>query len=108
MALGVVLLMTTKPGLVGSLLVLAVALALGVVFAQPWRRPRASIVCCAESASGQRMEYPDFTLGEIATICAINFDGRRPSHHSVQAVLADGPKPSRTTRQFPTYAEQAD
>ena len=50
-------------------------------------------------------EYPDFTLGEIATICAIQFEGRHPSHHTVKAVLADGPSPSRTTRQFPRYEE---
>jgi DNA-binding MarR family transcriptional regulator len=29
----------------------------------------------------------------------------RPSHHTVKAVLADGPPPSRTTRQFPRYEE---
>ncbi len=50
-------------------------------------------------------EYPDFTLGEIANICAIQFEGRRPSHHMVKEVLADGPPPSRTTRQFPRYEE---
>ena len=55
-----------------------------------------------------KTEYPDFTLGEIAAICAINFDGRRPSHHTVQQVLADGPRPSRTTRQFPRYADIPD
>ena len=43
-----------------------------------------------------KTEYPDFTDGEIAAICAIQFDGRRPSHHTVKAVLADGPSPSRT------------
>ena len=50
-------------------------------------------------------EYPDFTLGEIANICAIQFAGRRPSHHTVKEVLVDGPQPSRTTRQFPRYEE---
>ena len=43
-----------------------------------------------------KAEYPDFTLGEVASICAIQFDGRRPSHHTIQGVLADGPQPSRT------------
>ena len=52
-----------------------------------------------------KAEYPEFTAGEIATICSIQFAGRRPSHHTVQAVLADGPPPSRTSRQFPPYAE---
>jgi Predicted integral membrane protein (DUF2269) len=35
--LGVVFLMTIKPDLLGSLIVLAVALVLGVISAQPWR-----------------------------------------------------------------------
>lgn len=34
--------------------------------------------------------------------------GRKPSHHSVQRVLASGPKPSLTTRRFPPYGEIAD
>ena len=52
-----------------------------------------------------KAEYPDFTDGEIAAICAIQFSGRRPSHHTVKAVLADGPPPSRIGRQFPQYEE---
>ncbi len=52
-----------------------------------------------------KAEYADFTLGEIGAICAIQFAGRRPSHHTVKAVLADGPPPSRTSRQFPRYDE---
>jgi transposase InsO family protein len=70
--------------------------------------PRSLPVMMRQLIVDLKTEYPDFTLGEIATICAINFDGRRPSHHSVQAVLADGPRPSRTTRQFPRYAEMDD
>jgi transposase len=66
--------------------------------------PRSLPVMMRQLIVDLKAEYPDFTLGEIATICAINFD-RRPSHHSVKAVLADGPKPSRTARQFPKYAE---
>src|SRR5260370_20139484 len=50
-----------------------------------------------------KAEYADFTDVEIAAICAIQFAGRRPSHHTVKAVLADGPPPLRTTRQFPRY-----
>jgi hypothetical protein len=49
-----------------------------------------------------KAEYADFTDGEIAAICAIQFNGRRPSHHTVKAVLVDGPPPQR---QFPHYAE---
>ena len=52
-----------------------------------------------------KAEYADFTDGEIAAICAIQFNGRRPSHHTVKAVLADGPPPQRTQRQFPRYEE---
>jgi hypothetical protein len=51
-ALGVVLLMTTKPDLGGSLLVLAVAFALGVISAQPWRHPRAKTGAVQEAHLG--------------------------------------------------------
>lgn len=51
--------------------------------------------------------YPDFSLHEIADICYVQFD-RRPSHHSVKQVLADGPAPSRTTRQYPRYEKIPD
>lgn len=51
-----------------------------------------------------RAEYPAFTFHEIATICSVQF-GRRPSPHTVQLILASGPKPSRMTRRYPTYAE---
>jgi hypothetical protein len=51
-----------------------------------------------------RAEYPAFTFHEIATICSVQF-GRRPSSHTVQLILASGPKPSRMTRRYPTYAE---
>lgn len=69
--------------------------------------PRSLPVMMRQLIVDLKADYPDFTLGEIAAICAINFD-RRPSHHSVQAVLADGPRPSHTTRQFPTYAEMQE
>ena len=69
--------------------------------------PRSLPVMMRQLIVDLKADYPDFTLGEIAAICAINFD-RRPSHHSVKAVLADGPRPSRTTRQFPKYAEMDD
>jgi len=69
--------------------------------------PRSLPVMMRQLIVDLKTEYPAFTLGEIAAICAINFD-RRPSHHSVQAVLADGPPPSRTTRQFPRYEEMAE
>lgn len=52
-----------------------------------------------------KAEYADFTDGEIAAICAIQFAGRRPPHQTVKAVFANGPAPQRTSRQFPRYAE---
>ncbi len=54
--------------------------------------------------------YPAFNLREIATICYIQF-GRKPSHHTVQRVLADGPRPSPkigSGRRFPPFAQIAD
>jgi len=54
-----------------------------------------------------KTEYPDFSLREIADICCVQFD-RRPSHNTIKQVLVDGPPPSRTTRQYPYYADIAD
>jgi putative transposase len=54
-----------------------------------------------------RAQYSAFTLHEIATICYAKF-GRRPSPHTIQLILASGPKPSRTTRRHPSYAEIED
>src|SRR5947209_7284922 len=52
-------------------------------------------------------EHPAFRPNEIATICFLRF-GRRPSHHTVQRVLADGPKPSIVARRFPPYGQIVD
>jgi putative transposase len=54
-----------------------------------------------------KAEHSGFRPNEIATICFLRF-GRRPSHHTVQRVLADGPRPSITTRRFPPYGEISD
>src|SRR5216684_4459699 len=54
-----------------------------------------------------RAQYPAFTLHEIATICYAKF-GRRPSPHTIQLILASGPKPSRTPRRYPPYTEIED
>jgi putative transposase len=51
--------------------------------------------------------YPELSLHEIASICYVQF-GRRPSPHTIKLVLADGPKPSQTTRRFPRFAEMDD
>ena len=52
-------------------------------------------------------EYPGLSLHEIARICYVQFN-RKPSHHTIQLVLASGPSPSRTTRRFPRFDEIAD
>ena len=54
-----------------------------------------------------KSEYPGFSLHEISTICFLRF-GRKLSHHTVQRVLADGPKPQVTGRRYPPYAQIAD
>ena len=54
-----------------------------------------------------RVELPSLSLREIAEICDVRC-GRRPSHHSVQLVLASGPPPSITTRRFPLFNEATD
>jgi putative transposase len=54
-----------------------------------------------------KAEHPGFRPHEIATICFLRF-GRKPSDHTVQRVLADGPKPSITLRRYPPYAQISD
>ncbi len=54
-----------------------------------------------------RAEVPSMALREMARICEVQF-ARRPSHHSVQKVLAAGPAPSVTVRRFPPYAHMPD
>lgn len=52
-------------------------------------------------------EYPELSLHEIASICYVQF-GRKPSPHTIQLILATGPKPSRTTRRYKRFAEIDD
>src|SRR5436190_1316022 len=59
-----------------------------------WRKPSGSAESGLTTGNG-------FSSG--AVICYVQFD-RRPSHNTVKQVLADGPPPSRTTRQYPLYA----
>ncbi len=54
-----------------------------------------------------RAEHPGFRPNEMATICFLRF-GRRPSSHTIQRVLADGPLPSIAARRFPPYAQIAE
>jgi putative transposase len=54
-----------------------------------------------------KAEHGGFRTHEIATICFVRF-GRKPSDHTVQRVLADGPRPDVTTRRYPPYAQIAD
>jgi transposase len=44
-------------------------------------------------------ELPTMSWREIAEICYLRF-GRKPSHHSVQRVLADGPPSSLTAKRY--------
>jgi transposase len=54
-----------------------------------------------------KAEYPLLKIHELATICYVQF-GRRPGAQTIKLVLADGPKPLRTMRRFPAYAEIPD
>jgi transposase len=54
-----------------------------------------------------KAEHPGFRPHEIATICFLRF-GRKPSHYTVQRVLADGPKPALAARRFPPYGQISD
>src|SRR5947209_17690527 len=52
-------------------------------------------------------EYPQHHVEEIARIMYIPF-GRRPSAQTIKLTLADGPKPSHSTRRFPLFSEMID
>jgi putative transposase len=54
-----------------------------------------------------KTEFPFLHLREIADVCFVRY-GRRPSHHTVQSILAENPPPKRTTRRYPPYAEIED
>jgi transposase len=54
-----------------------------------------------------KAEHAALNLREIATICYVRF-GHRPSHHTVDANLAEQALPSKTTRRFPLYHAIAD
>src|SRR5260221_8609192 len=55
----------------------------------------------------RKAEYPAFHLRELAAICYVA-SGRRPSPHTIQRVLAQGPRPSRRGRRYPPYDHMAD
>ena len=54
-----------------------------------------------------RVELPTMSLREIAEICTVHFD-RRPSHNTVQLVLASGPPPSITAKRYQTWERIAE
>jgi putative transposase len=54
-----------------------------------------------------KTEYPTFRLGEIAQICYVS-SGRRPSPHTIQQILATGPKPSSIRRRYTRYHQLTD
>ena len=49
-----------------------------------------------------KAEYADITDGEIAVICAIQFAGRRPSHHTVKVVIGRWPTAAANESAIPT------
>lgn len=54
-----------------------------------------------------KAEFPFLHLREIATICYVRF-GRKPSHHTIQRVLAEtAPRPNKH-RRYPLWAEMTD
>src|SRR5712691_3799362 len=52
-------------------------------------------------------EHPGMSWREIAEICYIRY-GRKPSHHSVQRVIAEGPAPSLTARRYQPWEMISD
>jgi hypothetical protein len=52
-------------------------------------------------------EYPEHHVDEIARIIYAQF-GRRPSAQTIKLTLANGSRPSRTTRRFPLFSEMTD
>ena len=54
-----------------------------------------------------KAEHPAFRPHEIAVICFLRF-GRKPSHHTVQRVLAEGPRASLAARRFLPYGQIVD
>jgi putative transposase len=53
------------------------------------------------------VELPSMSLREIAEICEVRFN-RKPSHHTVQLVLATGPPPSIQIRRYQTWEMISD
>ncbi len=51
-----------------------------------------------------KAEFPALHFREIAKICYVQF-GRKPSHHTIQAVLAESPLSTRKTRRYPPFAD---
>ena len=56
---------------------------------------------------GLHAEVPAISRSDIAYVCRVRY-GRRPSHHTVRAVLAAGPPPTVITRRYPRYSRILD
>jgi len=54
-----------------------------------------------------KTEFPFLHFREIADVCFVRY-GRRPSHHTVQSLLAQNPPQQRKSRRYPPYSEIAD
>lgn len=63
--------------------------------------------CLRQLIVDLKAEYAAFHPREIAAICYVA-EGRRPSPHIIQRVLADGLPPTRLGRRYPPYHQIAD
>ena len=54
-----------------------------------------------------KTEFPFLHFREIADVCFVRY-GRRPSHHTVQSILAQNPPRERKNRRYPPYTQIAD
>ena len=53
-------------------------------------------------------EHSSKEASSLYFLSPVKTSANRCSHHTIKEVLADGPSPSRTTRQFPRYEEIAE
>ncbi|MDP9224006.1 MAG: helix-turn-helix domain-containing protein [Actinomycetota bacterium] len=75
--------------------------------APPSLSPRALPDEIRQAIRTLKAEHPAFRPNELATICFVRF-GRRPSFHTVEKILADGPIPPVPARRFPPSTDVAD
>jgi len=54
-----------------------------------------------------KTEFPFLHFREIADVCFVRYN-RRPSHHTIQSILAENPPRERKSRRYPPYSENDD